>query len=70
MPAKPSNAGAQDLFEPVQRQLSCRVEIDEVAEDLAAAFDYTFNGELTFSAPALPALPADFGIGLIGESCI
>ena len=45
--------------------LTSRVLPDEITNDLSKAFDYTFDGETTFSVPLLPPLPALWRIGLI-----
>lgn len=45
--------------------LTCSVTVDDIAAELANAFDYAFDGNHSFEAPELPPLPPDFGIGLI-----
>lgn len=55
-----------DLFTPAKRQeLRCLVSVDEIARELAEAFDFTFDGSLSFTPPAMQEPPSDFGIGLI-----
>ena len=46
-------------------KLSCEIEVDEIARDLASAFDYDFDGSQTFTPPVVPDIPKSFGIGLI-----
>lgn len=56
-----------DLFDmPAPTDLHCSVEVDDVASELADAFDFEFDGLLTFSPPAMPDPPEglaafDFG---------
>jgi GNAT superfamily N-acetyltransferase len=58
--------GEADLFTPqTSKELRCFVEMDEVSKELAEAFDYEFEGSLSFTPPAMPAPAEDFGIGLI-----
>lgn len=45
--------------------IECQVEMDDIVEKLSQSFDYPFEGFSTFTVPALPDLPNDFGIGLI-----
>jgi GNAT superfamily N-acetyltransferase len=55
-----------DLFStPSGEILSCKVEIDATARELATAFDFAFDGTQTFTPPAMPDTPEDFGLGLI-----
>lgn len=55
-----------DLFDmPQPEDLNCSVAVDDIARELADAFDFAFDGTLSFSPPAMPHLPDDFGIGLI-----
>jgi GNAT superfamily N-acetyltransferase len=61
-----ASVGAADLFTPEKRQeLRCVVEVDDIASALAEAFDFEFSGALSFTPPAMPAPPEDYGIGLI-----
>jgi GNAT superfamily N-acetyltransferase len=45
--------------------LTCVVELDSVTKELAASFDYAFDGSQTFTPPPFPAIPEEYGIGLI-----
>ena len=45
--------------------LSCTVAVDDISRELSGAFDFAFDGSLSFEPPTLPILPTDFGIGLI-----
>lgn len=55
-----------DLFAmPEAKELTCRVEVDAIAKELADAFDFAFDGELHFTPPSMPDPPEDYGIGLI-----
>lgn len=61
-----SNHPARDLFMPEKSEpLLCRVEVDSISQELASAFDFDFNGELTFDPPVMPDVPEEYGIGLI-----
>lgn len=62
----PVDGKGRDLFTPPsQTELRCAVALDEIATELAGAFDFEFDGVLSFTPPAMPAPPEDFGIGLI-----
>jgi GNAT superfamily N-acetyltransferase len=55
-----------DLFmPPVRPELKCLVALDDISRELAEAFDFEFTGALSFSPPAMPGIPEDFGLGLI-----
>jgi len=55
-----------DLFDmPKPSDLHCTVAVDGIAAELADAFDFAFDGTLTFSPPSMPDPPEVFGIGLI-----
>lgn len=56
---------SNDLFVSDAPMLTCKVAVDEIAEELAGAFDYDFDGTLSFSPPAMPDVGDDFGLGLI-----
>lgn len=45
--------------------LTSTVEIDDISKDLAAAFDYPWDGSTSFEPPPLENVPPDYGIGLI-----
>lgn len=63
---RPSESEEGDLFTPSTRpEMRCFVEVDDISRELAEAFDYSFEGSLTFTPPAMPAPPEEFGIGLI-----
>jgi GNAT superfamily N-acetyltransferase len=54
-----------DLFMSEGKELTCLVEVDNISAELAEAFDYAFDGALTFAPPAMPEVGADYGVGLI-----
>jgi energy-coupling factor transporter ATP-binding protein EcfA2 len=45
--------------------LTSTVAVDEIVKTLGASFDFEFDGVSTFTPPALPPVPEQFGIGLI-----
>ena len=60
-----------DLFgDPEAEQVSCRVEQDAFTRHASAAFDFTFEGEITFQPHAIPTdLPETYKIGaIVGNS--
>jgi GNAT superfamily N-acetyltransferase len=57
---------ALGLFDrPKAEALTCHVDMDDIASQLATAFDYNFDGTQTFAPPQMPSLPEEWGIGLI-----
>jgi len=46
-------------------RLSVEVELDDIAVDVARAFDYDFDGRTFFDVPEMPELPELWGVGLI-----
>lgn len=55
-----------DLFSGTPPQSkTCKVDVDEIAGELAQSFDYEFDGTQAFIPPVMPDLPTNFGIGLI-----
>lgn len=45
--------------------LKSTVKLDEITQQLSRSFDYEFAGTSEFSAPQMPNIQGDFGIGLI-----
>ena len=46
-------------------RLSVEVELDDIALDVARAFDFDFDGRTFFDVPEMPDLPDQWGVGLI-----
>ena len=62
-----TDAIVSDLFSKgdATQDLQCLVKVDDIAKDLAIAFDYEFDGSQSFTPPDMPEIPQRFGIGLI-----
>lgn len=45
--------------------LKCKVEVDEIVDNLSKVFDYKFEGESEFTLPEMESIPEDFQLGVI-----